>query len=309
MGRGPVVAVACLATAAALGLTCFFFAAKHRSPFARVVPFGEDPYDAVGSFGIQLAVAAAAISLLRGARRYGGGFPAPTAALVLRGSVAALLAVFVTIQADVVALARHPRAWTHSPIGTALALGLVVVALASLAGASLLGLALRRALPEARTCAARAVLAVAAGTLALAIFPETWRLQGFTGSIGTALYGTLVLFAEVGALTVAIAPEGAGPAEDLLDDLGALLGRRGAPPNAVTRWLRAAPWRFAVVVALAGGALLAVVQAVGEGLPPGAARALLVLAVFTGLEAAGILVGYFCFRRPLALVLERPTGV
>ena len=299
-----MVAAACLVSAASLGLTVFFFAAKHRTPFARVMPFGQDPYDAVGSFGFQLALATAAISLLRGARRYGGGFPASQAALVLRGSVAALLAVFVTIQADVVALARHPRAWTHSPIGTTLALGLVVVALASLAGASLLGLALRRVLHDGKASAAHGAIAVVAGTLALAVYPEAWRLAGFAGAIGTALYGMLILFAEVSALTLAIAPEGARPAEDLLDDLGAVLGRRGAPPGAVTRWLRTRPWRLAVIVAVVGGVLLAATQAAGEGLPPGAAPASLVLGVFAGLEAAGILLGYLCLRRPLALVLE-----
>jgi hypothetical protein len=85
--------------------------------------------------------AASLLSLLRAARPYPRqGISPAQAALVLRGGLIALLAVFVTIQADVVALARHPRAWAHSPIGTALALGLVVVALASLAGASLVGL-------------------------------------------------------------------------------------------------------------------------------------------------------------------------
>jgi hypothetical protein len=298
------VAAACLVTAASVGLVVFFFAAKQRTPFARALPFGEDPYDAVGSFGIQLAIVAAATSLLRGARRYGGGMPASQAALVLRGSVAALLAVFVTIQADAVALARHPGTWTHSPIGTALALGLVVVALTSLAGASLLGLVLRRVLQSSRTSAARAGLAVAPGILALAIYPEAWRRSGFFGAIGTAFYGTVVLFAETWALTLSIAPEGARPAQDLLDDVGAILGRRGAAPSAMTRWLRAGPWRFAVIVAVAGGAALAVSQAIGEGLPAGAARAVLVLGVFTGLEAAGILLGYLCFRKPLALIRD-----
>ena len=42
--------LACLA--GAVGFTVFFFAAKHQLSLARVAPFGDDPYDAVGSFAI-----------------------------------------------------------------------------------------------------------------------------------------------------------------------------------------------------------------------------------------------------------------
>jgi len=263
----------------------------------------------VGSFGFQLALAAALISLLRGARRSGGaGIGAERAALVLRGAVVALLAVFVTIEADAVALFRHPRVWAHSPIGSTLALGLVVVALASLSGAALLGIVLRRVAPVAKTSAARGAAAVAAGVLALALYPEVWRRSGLVGALGTALYGMVVMFLEVWALTLAVAPAARGPAEDLLDDLGAILGRSGSPPSAVSRWLREAPWRPAAIVAAAGGVALAASQAIGEGLPEGRGRASLVLGVFTGLEAAGILLGYLLFRSPLALIREEPRA-
>jgi hypothetical protein len=303
------VAAASLVIAASLGFTAFFFAAKHRVGLARIAPFGEDPYDAVGSFGVQLAVAVAVISLLRSARhRDRAGIPAPQAALVLRGCITALLAVFVTFQADAIALFRHPGLWTHSPIGSTLTLGLVVVALATLSGAALLGLAYRRLAAPTRTSWARGAAAIVLSTALLATYPETWRQAGFVGAVGTAFIGMALLFAEVWALTTAIAPPGASSSEDLLDDLGAILGRGAAPPRAGTRWLRAAPWRFAAIVAVAGGVGLAVSQAIGEGLPPGAGRAVLVLGVFTGLEAAGILLGYALFREPLALLM-RQSGV
>lgn len=303
------MAAACLVTAASLGFTAFFFAAKHRVGLARIAPFGEDPYDAVGSFGIQLAVAAAVISLLRGARhRDRAGIPAPQAALVLRGSITALLAVFVTFQADVIALLRHPGVWTRSPIGSTLTLGLVVVALATLSGAALLGLAHRRLAALSRPSWALGAAAAVLSTALLAVYPEPWRQAGFPGAIGTAFLGTALMFVEVWALTQAIAPPGASLPEDLLDDIGAILGRGSAPPSAVTRWLRAAPWRFAAIVAVAGGVVLALSQAIGEGLPPGTGRAVLVLGVFTGLEAAGILLGYLCFRTPLALVRKEPRA-
>jgi hypothetical protein len=302
LGRAPLVAIAVFATGAALGLTLFFFAAKHRLPLARVLPFGEDPYDAVGSFGFQLALATAAISFLRAVRRYGGsGVPAAQAALVLRGCVATLLAVFVTMQADAVALLRHPRVWMRSPLGSTLAIGLLVVALASVSGAALLGPVAHRTQPESRPSWGRGAAFAAAGTLVLALYPEAWR-RGLVGAIGTVLAGMAVLFAETWGLLVAIAPQGEAPSDDLLDDLHGLLGGQTGGPG---RWLRAKPGRFAALVAVAGGAGLAASQAMGEGLPGGAGRALLVLGVYTGLEALAVVLGYTLFRRPLALIRER----
>jgi hypothetical protein len=301
------VAAACLTTAAALGLTAFFFAAKHRVGLVRLAPFAEDPYDAVGSFGFQLALVAALISLLRGARRYGpGGVPAPQATLVLRGSITALLAVFVTIQADAVALLRHPRVWAHSPIGSTLTLGLVIVALTSLSGAALLAMAIRLVAPESRSAWMRGLAIVAVSVALLAVYPETWRLAGLVGAIGTVFAGMAVLFAEVWALTEAVAPLTELQREDLLDDLGAVFRRGAAAPSRVTRWLRERPWRVAGIAAVVGGVGLAASQAIGEGLPSGAGRAVLVLGVFTGLEAAAILFGYAFFRRSLALILDKP---
>ncbi len=290
-------------TAASLGLTAFFFAAKHRVGLARIAPFAEDPYDAVGSFGIQFAVVASLISLLRGVRRYGGaGVPAPQAALVLRGGIAALLSVFVTFQADAVALFRHPNVWARSPIGSTLTLGIVIVALATLLGALLLGLAHGRIAPESKASWPRGVAVTAAVILVLVLYPEHWRQAGLAGALGSAFLGTALLFVEVWALTGALAPPGPAPTEDLVDDLGAVLGRGNAVPRGITRWLRAGPWRPAAIVAVVGGIGLAASQAIGEGLPSGAGRAVLVLGVFTGLEAAGIILGYALFREPLSLL-------
>ena len=55
-------------------LTIFFWAffdnSKNLPALAVINPFAEDPYDAVGSFGIQLSLFAALLSLLRAFRPY-----------------------------------------------------------------------------------------------------------------------------------------------------------------------------------------------------------------------------------------------
>ncbi len=293
------MATAALTAAAALGLTLFFFAAKHQHWLARFVPFAEDPYDAVGSFSFQLALAAAAASLLRALRRYGGaGIPPAQAALVLRGSIVALLAVFITMQADALALLRHQRGWARSPLGAALALGVGVVAAASLGSAGLLGPAARRMASGSRASWQVGVLTAAAAVALLAVYPESWR-RSVPGAIGAVIVGMAVLFGETWGLMLSIAPPTPAGAEDLLDDLhGVFGGETGAP----ARWLRASPWRVAASVAALGGGIPAATQAIGEGLPGTASRALLVLGIYAGFEALAILTAFALFRRPLALL-------
>ena len=71
-------------------LTIFFLAffdnSKNIPLLAVVNPFAEDPYDAVGSFGIQLAFFAALLSLIRAFRPYATKeIPSNQQVLILRG--------------------------------------------------------------------------------------------------------------------------------------------------------------------------------------------------------------------------------
>jgi hypothetical protein len=292
----------------ALGFIVFFFAAKHDRVLARVSPFGEDPYDAVGSFAVQLAAFAAGLSALRAVlpatERDRGG----RASAVLRCAAIALLAIFVASCADAVAMIRHPSVWSRVVTGRWLAAVVALFALASIAGVGRIA----GAVSSTRRSGAwpRAAAVVGAGALLLAIYPEAWR-RGFAGAILTALIGTALLFAEVSGLALVLLPTGIDDHEDLLDDLAAALGRTRAAAHRTSggfpRWLRTHHWRIVVATALGLGLGLAAAEAFGEGLPASARRALVVLGVFTGIEAVGILIGYALLRRPLALVrAERP---
>src|SRR5882757_7375205 len=87
---------------------CFFFqATKHLSAWARVNPFAEDPYDAIGSFAVQFAVFVALLSIIRVVRV--GSFPLNARAqrLIARGDLLCVAAVTLTLLGDCVALARH----------------------------------------------------------------------------------------------------------------------------------------------------------------------------------------------------------
>ena len=97
----------------------------------------------------------------------------------------------------------------------------------------------------------------------------------------------------------------------IIDDLGALLPRvsfgAAGRPWRRARWLhpRSRPWTWTVLVAVGGGLLLAILEALGEGLPEAAPSALLVIAVFVAIEGMGILLGFALFRHLLALPRAR----
>src|SRR5271163_345354 len=103
-------AVAFFALAVAFYL--FFETCKHNPVLAKVSPFTEDPYDAVGSFGFQFVLFLAILSLVRAFRPYPAGFPSQgQAGFLARGLMMGTLGIALTCIGDAVALARHHDTW------------------------------------------------------------------------------------------------------------------------------------------------------------------------------------------------------
>ena len=85
----------------------FFDFCKHAPGLGVSDPFASDPYDAVGSFGIQFALLAAFLTLVRVFRPYPQKEAAPGQILLtLRAGTVVLLSVTVTLAADAIGLAR-----------------------------------------------------------------------------------------------------------------------------------------------------------------------------------------------------------
>jgi len=74
----------------------------------KVNAFAEDPYDAVGSFGIQLAVLCAVVSFLRIIRLYSNGITPNNLSLILRRNTVLLLSNSVTLIANMTPLQKRP---------------------------------------------------------------------------------------------------------------------------------------------------------------------------------------------------------
>jgi hypothetical protein len=303
----------------------FFQLCKQESDLARVNPFANDPYDAVGSFAVQFALLAAVVSLIRALRRYSPSVELePQRRLLARGLALTCLAVALTLVADTIAMLRHPSLWTGQPAGLLLAalLGLMALLTALVAWqvhdwTRALGPAPAAEVPPV------AALAVFMSSIAiLALYPEAWR-QSTHGAILTVLAGTILLFLPLWALGLALSPS-AGPRwEDTLDDLASMyrylkvhsrrIGRIGRvaegiharpPLRATVSWLnpRRHRWNAPVLVGIALGIAVVVGDMLDEGAGPHPiGRLALVVAVFVSLELFAVLLGYALLARPLGL--------
>lgn len=176
----------------------FFMYTKHDPALSAVNAFADDPYDAVGSFGIQAAAILGILSLVRafrGSHRYAE--PTEHRRFLLRAQMAAILSVAVTLAADALAMLRHPSRWMGLPAGPKL-LGL-------LAGVAVPTIAIgfwihRNAVAGGRSISrhtlTRTIIVSVFLVLVLLLYPEHFR-RGLIGVLFTAFAGTVVLFLGV----------------------------------------------------------------------------------------------------------------
>ena len=275
----------------------FFENSKHDPLFRPLNPFGEDPYDATGSFAIQAAVFLVALMLFRSIKPYSPAGPSATdKALLLRAEMMAVLAVLVTAAADGVAMLRHRDLWVGSVGGHLLLIYLALItALAAVAGACIYHVGRGMALPTIPGHGRRASLVSLAAIAIFLFYPEELR-QTLPGELFTVLVGIVLLFAPMWAISTALLPH-------------RLVDRPASPEGFFLRTLR----RYRVLSVLCAAVLLGLGLVWREltdgGASPGFnSRMLLVVAVYVGIETTGVLVGYVFLRGPLGLSNARSTG-
>lgn len=317
-----------LASVGALTLTALFIIlfdrAKHDPGLARVNPFAEDPYDSVGSFGVQTAIVCATISAIRAFRT-----DLKTESLynrytyTLRAIAVSQLAIIVTMLSDMVALVRYTSLWDHSPEGDLLVAftgGLLL--LSSGFCLFVIRLANRRKVCSQNPLRPRQTVLLLIVLGLLGIYPGAWR-EGLTGAILTAALGMVFLFYLVTLLSKAMFPCPDVPEKDLIDDLQRIyrsLKPRSGYLARVTEsighssslpWLRKVmdflnprkhEWNLLALMAILVGFLLALVDLFSGGPSPGVGQAILVTVVFVILESAGVFLGYALLRRFLGLI-------
>lgn len=318
---------ACLILGLALLFYLFWQVSKHNPALSAVNPFADDPYDAVGSFGVQLAIFTALLSLLRAFRPY-----QPDQALdgqkllLLRGAYLSCLSILLTLLADAVALVRHPSTWLALPAGaTLVALTGGMALLTLLVGGLLLRETRHLHLSFTYNTRVRALFLTIVSILILLFYPENWR-QNVPGELFTVLVGIVCLLVPAWAISLALLPYPATFFEDILDDLTALyhwLKGYSGPfviffnlcetlltwpfVHQLLSWLnpRKHIWYLAILLGIIIGAALTLAEVLGDsGGPLQLKRLVLVTTVYIGLECAGILLGYALLAQPLGLFLH-----
>jgi hypothetical protein len=237
-----------------------------------VNPFANDPYDAVGSIAVQVALAVGLLTLARLVRhKTDNVIPENRLRLILRGLLVTLTAIVLTISTDLVAVLQHPIPLDRSTPAMALLAGLGLLSMLTLAAA-----------------------------VAFADTVRGWRAAGYASGAGEAWNDAGALgevLADFWALAEAAAQWLVGwlpvlaPLWQLADRLVRWVGRQWT-----TRvpWLnpQTHPWRFFSLVALGAGIALALAQGIGEGLPSNPALTLKVAALFIGIEFTAALLGF-----------------
>jgi hypothetical protein len=271
-------------------LFCWLFMfPKHDAALSMIIPFGDDPYDAVGSFAMIVGILVALLSLGRAFRPYRSNSASiETQVYLVRAQTCVVLAVVITLVSDAVALARHPTMWATAPQRNEL--------LALLGGMALLvtavALLIRRSAEEIVSPAAqagwtRAAVFGLAGVLILAVYPER-MIQGTATHLLTVVAGALILFVPMRSLLTALVPYETNTTQREATD-----GKPG--------FARRYRWGIVLLV----GFILGVFLFAGEmsegtgGMSLG--RIVFVAAVFVGLSTIGLAIAYTFLGIPLGL--------
>jgi hypothetical protein len=302
----------------------FFDFCKHAPVLGASNPYAEDPYDAVGSFGIFLAFVSAVLTMLRAFRPTQQNKPADgQIVLYLRAETVALLSVVVTLAADAIGLGRAVVTKGSFPAAIPLAGILGGMTFVTLGAAWIFLRAARsmEILPVRRSWW-RAGIISGLVILILAFYPLQWRESGVPGGVFTALVGMSVLFVTTWGLATAIFPMNEFEYEDVFDDVTAFFqrgekrisgfagpinqaGKPAAfpPMRGLLGWLnpRRHQWNLVILAAAAMGLMVVSVESLAEGMPTNLGRALLVVGVYVCIGGAGVVLGYVLFGKYLGI--------
>jgi hypothetical protein len=323
---------ACLTVVLAALFYLFWQITKHQPALSQVNAFAEDPYDAVGSFGTQLAVFTALLSLVRAFRPYQLNKVLDGQKVhLVRAEYITCLSVAVTLVTDIVAMIRYPSVWMSFTAGQILAVMVSGMAMLAALGGWLIHQATRESmLPSAQNGWARAIGISFVGVIILLLYPENWRQSVPGGALLTVLVGTTLFIAPIWAWGMVISPSLETHGEDFIDDLVSMyrwlkahtgyfsvlltpfektLGSSFLRP--IVNWLnpRRHTWNGILLLGIFLGVVLALAEAIGEGGlgPHQIGRFAAVAAVFAGLECYGVLLGYAFLAKPLGLFRHDPN--
>lgn len=275
----------------AVAFQWFFMFTKHDPRLRPLIPFGDDPYDALGSSAAIVNIFLCLLLLWRTFRPAGSLTTSPMQLQHVRRAQAAVpLSILVTLAADAVAMIRHQRTW----IGTAsqnllLASFVGVTVVSATCLYSIQCSTPRSAMQEQRSRIAYPATVAVVFFSMLTIYPER-LIDRLSTHLVTVIIGDLLLFVPVSALLLLLLP-----------DMEHSIGPSSKSPCAtVYLWTGTSLIGLAIGVALFFGEM----TEGGGPLPPLRLR-LIVAAVYTGLSVAGMLIAFAFLKGPLGLTRRR----
>jgi hypothetical protein len=259
----------------------FFQFTKHNPMLAVIIPFGNDPYDAVGSIGIIIAGLLAILALIRSFYKE---LVERQRIIIARTQFSVVAVILVTLMADIIAMVKHFPMWFGQPGYIellALMVGIFILAM-------LLSFAISYSIREIRLekRSWKKFLLISTILIALlTIYPE-FIIQSTLGELFTLLVGVLILFFWMSALPEAFIPF----------DIESFDSTKTQPHQMSIRK------ELVAVVLLGMGIGIAVLigEWRGEGAPAPEHRIILAF-IFIGMPLVSLLIAYYCLRKPLAL--------
>ena len=266
----------------------FFMYTKHNPALRSVIPFGDDPYDALGSYATIVNIPLCLLLLWRSFRPMRGQSSSFAQSQNLRRTQAAIpLTILVTIAADAIAMARYPHLWLGTPgqnklLAVCAAVFIVSATALSMLRSSVSAPAVPR--PSERTAFSPLIVA-ALFVVTLALYPEN-LINRLSTHLLTVLLGDLLLFVPVAAFLRFLFPD-----------------PQSAPhtqsiSTSSTRYV----WISATLISLAIGVWLFVAEMTeGGAAMPAMRKRLFVACVYVGLTMTGMLIALAVLSRPLGL--------
>lgn len=264
----------------------FFFFTKHSYSLSKVNVFGDDPYDAVGSIGIQVSFFAASLSMIRVFMSYFyETLPISQIVMILRGNIVSLLSIGVTIITDLIALFRFLENWRNDTMGLVI-LGLVGIVLILAIALVYWVLTLAKEIGSSFKLKNISIMTFwpLLGFLILAIYPVKLR-DSIIGEIITAFTGMVIQITIVKSLSILMIPKQDLMFFDLIDvidDLYVMIKKRlkfgiifleslekglnNSKVKVFIDWLnpRKHKWNLAIIIGIIIGITLIVVEGSGE---------------------------------------------
>ena len=267
----------CLAVAFLL----FFQFTKHNPMLAVIIPFGNDPYDAVGSIGVIIAGLLAVLALIR---TFFKVLVERRRIIIARTQFSVVSAIFVTLMVDSIAMVRHIPMWFGQPGAEEL----LVLMVGIFIFAMLLSYAIRYSVREIRLekASLKKILIISIIVIAvLAIYPE-FIIQSVMGELFTLLVGILLLLFLMSALPEAFIPFNI----ESLDSTNTRHHQMNIRKELV----------IIVFLGIGIGITLLIGEWSGQNAPAPEHR-IMIASIFIGVSLVSLLIAYYLLRKPLAL--------